>query len=539
MKNRLPLLSHPWFNSFLASAFGLVCGVYSAVLFSLFKPFTESIAPGGESESLEVWLGPMVGKPWSALLLGLAIGTAIMLFQKRQLRKSAGFIVDFYMMSVPERTRPSVMWRNMKVNLPAMLGFLMAFGLAWILQVSVLVCVEGILIPAVLAYPERRQIYDAARSRLMEAETQKESVPSRKKLVVATAVFGLLIAVILGFLLYETMQLGTLMREFGTMMVGFRGSRLTSEEAEKLEDTLKADPDDLSSRTELLGYYFCKQFESDAARTAHQRHVLWIIEHCPDAVVAGQHEACLNPRLDGDAYHKAKELWLRQVESHKNDTAVLGNAAQFFLIHEKDVAEDLLKTVQALEPANPEWAEELAFLYSLGMDSESAEERAEQAAKAVEQLEMALSLTKDKVDKFDLLDELAVMAFESGDLEKAESYATEALNRAPRYKKEWDWIYWEAVHNANTVLGRIALWSDDVATAKHHLIESGRIEDPDYDDPSMALAKELLEAGEREVVLEYFQLCGTFWEDDEGQLANWTSIVEEGEIPEFDTYFLY
>jgi tetratricopeptide (TPR) repeat protein len=533
MKHRLPLLSHPWFNSFLASAFGLVCGIYSAVLFSFFKPFTES------SGVLEPEMGPMVGKPWSALLLGLAIGTAIMLFQKRQLRKSAGFIVDFYMMSVPERARPSVMWRNMKVNLPAMLGFFMAFGLAWILRVSVLVCVEGILIPAVLAYPERRQIYDAARSRLMEAETQKKSAPGRKKLVVATAVFCLLIAVILGFLLYETMQLGTSMREFGTMMLGFRGSQLTSEEAEKLEDTLKVNPDDLSSRTQLLGYYFCKQFESDAARTAHQKHVLWVIEHCPDAMVAGQPEACLNPRLDGDAYHKAKELWLKQVESHKNDTAVLGNAAQFVFIHEKDMAEDLLKTAQAFEPANPEWAEELAFLYSLGMGHEPADERAELAAKALEQLEMALSLTRDKADKFDLLDELAVTAFESGDLEKAESYATEALSKASRYKKDWDRMYWEAVHNANTVLGRIALRSDDLAKAKRHLIESGRIEDPDYDDPSMALAKELLEAGEREVVLEYFQLCGAFWEDDEEHLAKWTSIVEKDGIPEFDTYFLY
>jgi hypothetical protein len=49
----------------------------------------------------------------------------------------------------------------------------------------------------------------------------------------------------------------------------------------------------------------------------------------------------------------------------------------------------------------------------------------------------------------------------------------------------------------------------------------------------MSLAKELLEAGESEVVLEYFQLCGEFWIYGEQRLATWTEVVNEGGIPDF------
>lgn len=51
--------------------------------------------------------------------------------------------------------------------------------------------------------------------------------------------------------------------------------------------------------------------------------------------------------------------------------------------------------------------------------------------------------------------------------------------------------------------------------------------------PNMSLAKELLERGEREVVLEFFELCRTFWECEEGRLDTWSDDVRRGEIPNF------
>jgi len=51
--------------------------------------------------------------------------------------------------------------------------------------------------------------------------------------------------------------------------------------------------------------------------------------------------------------------------------------------------------------------------------------------------------------------------------------------------------------------------------------------------PNMHLAKALLEKGERDVVLEYFKRCSTFWKMGEKQLAVWTASVKNGEMPEF------
>jgi hypothetical protein len=55
----------------------------------------------------------------------------------------------------------------------------------------------------------------------------------------------------------------------------------------------------------------------------------------------------------------------------------------------------------------------------------------------------------------------------------------------------------------------------------------------------MMLAHELLEKGQRAVVLEYFRLCSKFWSYDRGQLARWTEQVKAGEIPQFGANLVY
>jgi hypothetical protein len=48
----------------------------------------------------------------------------------------------------------------------------------------------------------------------------------------------------------------------------------------------------------------------------------------------------------------------------------------------------------------------------------------------------------------------------------------------------------------------------------------------------MTLAKELLEKGQTEVVLEYFDLCAKFWRY-QPRLSEWTIAVKQGAIPDF------
>ena len=51
--------------------------------------------------------------------------------------------------------------------------------------------------------------------------------------------------------------------------------------------------------------------------------------------------------------------------------------------------------------------------------------------------------------------------------------------------------------------------------------------------PNMSLAKDLLEKGERETVLNYFELCRKFWNMDYGKLDEWSREVKAGRIPQF------
>ena len=55
----------------------------------------------------------------------------------------------------------------------------------------------------------------------------------------------------------------------------------------------------------------------------------------------------------------------------------------------------------------------------------------------------------------------------------------------------------------------------------------------------MMLAKELLNKDEKDVVIEYFKLCGSFWKMDRGRLKQWTDTVKNDGIPDFGTNLDY
>lgn len=334
------------------------------------------------------------------------------------------------------------------------------------------------------------------------------------------------------------------------------GKRLTAEQAQKLEEQLKANPNDLSLRTQLIGYYHPKAFRSEDACKARCSHLLWIIENHPDAAIAGLPEAMLHLQLEKENYQKAKALWLKQVDEHKDRATVLGNAAHFFQISDRERAESLLSKARTLEPNNSQWARQLGLLYRLqagvGIQS-SAEKRKEFSAKALKQFEDALTAMKTESGSEDasktmmaelgrsaLLQYVAVVALDAGELKKAEAYATEMLTKAQTTSRKSDFPDGNAVHHGNLILGRLALGSGDLAKAKKHLIEAGKTPgSPQLNSfgPNMTLAKELLEKGEKEIVLEYFQFCSEFWKRD--RLKQWTDEVEEGRVPNFGGNLLY
>ena len=145
----------------------------------------------------------------------------------------------------------------------------------------------------------------------------------------------------------------------------------------------------------------------------------------------------------------------------------------------------------------------------------------------------------DEYDRETLLGDLAKVAFEAGQYDKARQYAESLLQGA---KAGMRWNYGNRVHHGNLVLGRIALAEGNVEAAKFRLIAAGNTPGSPglkTSGPNMTLAKDFLERGEQDVVLKYFRACTRFWEMDRGKLDEWTAQVKEGKVPDFGANLAY
>ena len=140
-----------------------------------------------------------------------------------------------------------------------------------------------------------------------------------------------------------------------------------------------------------------------------------------------------------------------------------------------------------------------------------------------------LKTAKTEENRFYALDAAAKESFVTGKIEEARNYAQELMTLLPKYKGDWN--YGNAIQDANLVLGRIAMREVNAEAAKKYLIAAGKSPgSPQMDSfgPNMTLAKDLLEKGERDTVLEYFMLCRKFWKMDYGKLDKWMHEVMDG-----------
>jgi len=151
-----------------------------------------------------------------------------------------------------------------------------------------------------------------------------------------------------------------------------------------------------------------------------------------------------------------------------------------------------------------------------------------------------LKKAKTEEERFYYLGDAAKQAFENADYADAKAYAGELSILTPKYKGNWN--YGNAIQDSNVVLGRLSLREGKIEDAKRHLIEAGKSPgSPQMDSfgPNVSLAKDLLEKGEKEVVIEYFRLCKNFWEMHRGRLDDWIALAQAGRIPDFGANLKY
>jgi hypothetical protein len=152
----------------------------------------------------------------------------------------------------------------------------------------------------------------------------------------------------------------------------------------------------------------------------------------------------------------------------------------------------------------------------------------------------ALIKAKNEEERFYALGDAAKEAYSEGEYSDAKKYADELSALVPKFKGNWN--YGNAIQDYNLILGRIALREGQIEKAKDYLIGAGKSPgSPQMDTfgPNMSLAKDLLEKGEKEVVIEYLTLCKSFWEMNDGRLDEWIVLVKAGRIPNFGTNLVY
>jgi hypothetical protein len=86
------------------------------------------------------------------------------------------------------------------------------------------------------------------------------------------------------------------------------------------------------------------------------------------------------------------------------------------------------------------------------------------------------------------------------------------------------------------VLGRIAVREGRIEDAKKYLLEAGKTPGApammNY-GPNLSLAKDLLDKGEKQAVLDYLELCGNFWKYSGGRLEKLKQEISAGKKPDF------
>jgi hypothetical protein len=307
-----------------------------------------------------------------------------------------------------------------------------------------------------------------------------------------------------------------------SILLLYSGKNLSKAKAEELETDLRKSPEKIESRLLLIGYYNANA-HTPADRSHLREHVLWVVQNHPE------HPATAEPSLrelpdDVDGNAQILALWTKNIESHPDDLAVMKNAEKFFFGKDPEEADALIHRISTQEPNNREWPTELAKLYRMfGIPGQHIDDPAQ---RAVESYKRVLELTRTPAARESLAGDMAQDAFKEGDFPAAAALAKIHLESPDR----------AAPQRANTILGRVALRSGDLASADHYLLDSAgpaAAADIAISGPTLVLAKELLEQGQRTAVMQYLEKCMTLWPRGQEALQLWIAAIKRGGKPNF------
>ena len=321
---------------------------------------------------------------------------------------------------------------------------------------------------------------------------------------------------------------------------------LTQPEVERLEATVAKSPGDLASQKLLaqnyaffiLGITSLDQFgqasgyDPAKAEGDFAKHARAILQETKLPVLAGEGGQAL--RMGGMTLRSFRIRQLHEPHS-------LGEPEEAF-------AEALIERAVTLEPDNQTWrhynqsvlnsraVRSNALHLNTGNSSPGAFGSAKGSFDAM-QANVA-AMTGDP--RLFALSDLVKQAVRESKFDEAKAIAKEMLGAAE--KAPDNQLSGRATFNANLALGSVALREGDKKAAGQYLIAAGEAKGtPSLGSfgPNMTLARDLLNAGEKDTVLEFFRLMAISWPRETVQFGKWADQVRAGEQPNFGVYLLY
>ena len=342
------------------------------------------------------------------------------------------------------------------------------------------------------------------------------------------------------------------------------GAALTPEAASELESRWAANPRDEPTLVRLLSHRLIHYWDNyPSAAAAEKVGCLYATligmdpySRVTNAEVMGR----LSPLLaDPKCFEIVARKWIGLAQQNSNDNYIVKQAGTFLVLSPEDKGyvkqgESLLRQLAQQDPVSA-----LAYgnscLDQAGPCFDRPEGDLDLAAKALRALQTAEALLpterREQLQP-DLLSSITKAAFWAGEYSLAEKYAgrwlAETRQRSvdgaggdPNHRLALEMDLADAIHQANSILGEIALSRGDTKRAGNYLVASGKVAKPSpvlasY-GPDLALMKDLLALQAKQPVVEFLNECTNFWHSSDGRPDKWKQAIQSGKEPDFGAGF--
>lgn len=307
----------------------------------------------------------------------------------------------------------------------------------------------------------------------------------------------------------------------------------TEEEARSL---LEDGTEDARGRARALGFFMSTPMEDedDQVRVLAELITWFVVNHPNDHICSFPSFRSL-PGAGPAHAERVESLWHEHERAGRLDQTGYQNAGAVFAQSDWREAERLFLLGRSTEGADASRAAIMlgklrAALATAGADGDVAEH----AAAAVDYLaDLADSEDVDHGTRGSrgyarqMSAEMCVLA---GRLDDAARFARLLI-------EEDEEPHGLGQHVGHTVLGRVALLRGDTAAARDELRRAGDTRRDGVSSthgPRLALAKALLETGERDAVVAYLRKRAESWTHDRGRTTEWIAAIEAGAEPDWD-----